>query len=198
MLLAAGFRTLEAATGAEAVALADEHLPDVVLMDIRLPDMDGTDAARMLAEQARTAAIPVVALTSLTLEDDTDWLRTAGFAGYLEKPIDVESFRTRCAATAAETADTVLAPASKSGAGTADTDRLRCHARGSTSSSIECERSTTNRGETGWNSIERLPSESGQPPYSWWRYSRVRPRRLPARKPRAAATSSSRRNARGS
>ena len=65
---------------------------DVVLMDLRLPDMDGTDAARMLAQQARTASIPVVALTSVTLEDDPGWLRTAGFAGYLEKPIDVERF----------------------------------------------------------------------------------------------------------
>ena len=45
VLRAAGFRTLEAATGAEAIALADEHLPDVILMDLRLPDMDGVDAA---------------------------------------------------------------------------------------------------------------------------------------------------------
>ena len=92
VLAAAGFRTLEATTGEAAVALADEHLPDVVLMDLRLPDMDGTDAARMLAEQARTASIRIVALTSVTLEDDPAWLRTAGFAGYLEKPIDIEAF----------------------------------------------------------------------------------------------------------
>ena len=92
VLVAAGFRALVATTGKEGVACADEHLPDVVLMDLRLPDMDGTDAARMLAEQARTASIPVVALTSVTLEDDPVWLRTAGFAGYLEKPIDVERF----------------------------------------------------------------------------------------------------------
>jgi len=92
VLAAAGFRTLEAATGEAAVALAGEHLPDVVLMDLRLPDMDGTDAARMLAQQARTASIPVVALTSVTLEDDPAWLRTACFAGYLAKPIDIEAF----------------------------------------------------------------------------------------------------------
>jgi hypothetical protein len=54
------------------------------------------------------------------------------------------------------------------------------------------------RGETGWSNIERLPSESGQPPYSWWRYSPARPRRSPVQKRRAAETSSSRRNARGS
>jgi two-component system, cell cycle response regulator DivK len=92
VLVAAGFRTLAATTGKEGVAFANERLPDVVLMDLRLPDMDGTDAARMLAQQARTASIPVVALTSVTLEDDPVWLRIAGFAGYLEKPIDVERF----------------------------------------------------------------------------------------------------------
>jgi two-component system cell cycle response regulator DivK len=92
ILVAAGFRTLVAATGEEAVAAAGEHLPDVILMDLRLPDMDGAEAAKVLARQARTSSIPVVALTSVTVEDDPVWLRTSGFAGYLEKPIDVERF----------------------------------------------------------------------------------------------------------
>jgi two-component system cell cycle response regulator DivK len=92
VLRAAAFRTLEAATGAEGIALAGEHLPDVVLMDLRLPDMDGTEAARRLAEGERTAAIPVVALTSLVLERDAAWLGATGFAGYLEKPIDIQQF----------------------------------------------------------------------------------------------------------
>jgi two-component system cell cycle response regulator DivK len=92
VLAAAGFRTLEAATGEAAMALADEHLPDVILMDLRLPDMDGTDAAGMLAGRSRTASIPVVALTSVSVEDDPAWLRAACFAGYLEKPIDIEEF----------------------------------------------------------------------------------------------------------
>ena len=61
-------------------------------MDLRLPDMDGTEAARALADGARTAAIPVVALSSLAFDADTAWLRDAGFAGYLEKPIDVLAF----------------------------------------------------------------------------------------------------------
>ena len=87
-----GFRTLEAESGGEGIALASEHLPDVILMDLRLPDMDGAEAARILADGARTAAIPVVALTAVAFEGDTAWLRRAGFAGYLEKPIDVESF----------------------------------------------------------------------------------------------------------
>ena len=92
VLVAAGFRTLEAVSGSEAVALAAQRLPDVILMDLRLPDFDGTEAARMLAGDARTASIPVVALTSVKLEEDSDWLLAAGFAGYIEKPIDVERF----------------------------------------------------------------------------------------------------------
>ena len=91
VLLAAGFRTLVARNGAEAVALGAEHLPDVILMDLRLPDMDGAEAARILADRARTAAIPVVALSAVAFEGDVAWLTDGGFAGYLEKPIDVES-----------------------------------------------------------------------------------------------------------
>jgi two-component system, cell cycle response regulator DivK len=92
VLVAAGFETLEAASGAEGIALADEQLPDVILMDLRLPDMDGTDAARTLADGTRTAAIPVVVFSSLALEVDAAWLLGAGFAGYLEKPIDIVEF----------------------------------------------------------------------------------------------------------
>jgi two-component system cell cycle response regulator DivK len=92
VLAAAGIRTVGAESGAEAIELAEEHRPDVILMDIRLPDMDGTDAARAIAAGARTASIPVVALTSLKLEDDSRWYLDAGFAGHLEKPIDVEAF----------------------------------------------------------------------------------------------------------
>jgi two-component system, cell cycle response regulator DivK len=91
VLVVAGFRTLTAGSGEEGVALAAEQLPDVILMDLRLPDMDGTDAARLLAREARTASIPVVALTSVALEEAA-WLADAGFAGYIEKPFDVETF----------------------------------------------------------------------------------------------------------
>ena len=92
VLVAAGFRTLVAGNGTEALALAAEHRPDVILMDLRLPDMDGTEAARILADGALTAAIPVVALSAVAFEGDTTWLTRAGFVGFLEKPIDVESF----------------------------------------------------------------------------------------------------------
>lgn len=92
VLRAAGFRTLEAANGAEGMALANEHLPSVILMDLRLPDMDGADAARKLANGPRTSAIPVVALSALALEEGVAWLLANGFAGHLEKPIDIEEF----------------------------------------------------------------------------------------------------------
>jgi len=89
VLRAAGLATLEAGSGEEAIALALEHRPDVILMDIRLPDMDGTDAARRLKADERTAGIPVVALTASTKREQ---LLTSGFDGYLEKPIDVRAF----------------------------------------------------------------------------------------------------------
>jgi two-component system cell cycle response regulator DivK len=87
-----GFRTLEASTGGESIEVAAAHLPDVILMDIRLPDMDGTDAARAIRSDPRTAAIPIVALTSLAMKGDRELLLASGFDGYLEKPISVSDF----------------------------------------------------------------------------------------------------------
>jgi two-component system cell cycle response regulator DivK len=92
VLRAAEFRTREAASATDGLALAAEHVPDVILMDVRLPDMSGTDAARKLAGDARTARIPVVALSALPFKGDDEWLVAAGFAGYIEKPIDVGRF----------------------------------------------------------------------------------------------------------
>lgn len=92
LLRASGFRTLEAESGAGGIALATERLPDVILMDLRLPDMQGTDAARALAGVAQTARIPIVVLSAVPFEGDGEWLLAAGFAGYLEKPIDVREF----------------------------------------------------------------------------------------------------------
>jgi two-component system cell cycle response regulator DivK len=103
VLQAAGLGTLEAASGAEGVAVAIDRDPDVILMDIRLPDMDGAEAMRRLKDDERTAAIPVVALTSLAMKGDREWLLSVGFDGYLEKPIDVRSFP-------AQVRDYVLAP----------------------------------------------------------------------------------------
>jgi two-component system cell cycle response regulator DivK len=92
VLRAAGLRTIEAASGSEAIALAAERLPDVILLDLRLQDMDGADVARTLRDEAGTARIPVVALSALRYADERDRLLAAGFAGYLGKPIDVDAF----------------------------------------------------------------------------------------------------------
>jgi len=88
----AGFRTLEAATASGGLALAAEHIPDVILMDIRLPDLDGTEAVRALKVDPTTAAIPVIALTSFAMKGDRERFLAAGFDGYLEKPIAVREF----------------------------------------------------------------------------------------------------------
>ncbi len=88
----AGFRTVQAGSGGEGVSLATEHLPDVILMDIRLPDMDGTAALRRLRADGRTAPIPVVALTSFAMKGDRERFLAEGFDGYLEKPISVTNF----------------------------------------------------------------------------------------------------------
>jgi two-component system cell cycle response regulator DivK len=92
VLRAAGFETLEAATGAEAITLAMEHVPDVVLMDLQLPDMNGRDALRELDRNEPTAQISVVALSAMPLEGTGGWLEEVGFAGSIEKPIRIATF----------------------------------------------------------------------------------------------------------
>ena len=92
VLRAAGLRTIETASGRETIALAAGRRPNVILLDLRLPDMDGMDVARRLQDGADTADIPIVALSALHAAGEGASLLTAGFAGYLEKPIDVSSF----------------------------------------------------------------------------------------------------------
>jgi two-component system, cell cycle response regulator DivK len=92
VLRAAGFRTLEAARGDEAIAVAVKHQPDVILLDLRLPDMHGTDVALGLRSGAGTARIPVVALSASPHAAGSARLLAAGLDGYLQKPIDVRAF----------------------------------------------------------------------------------------------------------
>ena len=89
VLVATGYRTLEATTGGEAVELATEHAPDLVLMDIQLPDLGGEQALGRLRENERTAAIPVLALTAQAMDGDRERFLAAGFDGYLSKPVNV-------------------------------------------------------------------------------------------------------------
>jgi two-component system cell cycle response regulator DivK len=84
-----GFRTLEATTARQGLDLAATEQPDLILMDIQLPDLDGVTALRRLRAGAQTAAIKVVALTAFAMKDDRDRFVSAGFDGYLSKPISV-------------------------------------------------------------------------------------------------------------
>jgi two-component system cell cycle response regulator DivK len=84
-----GFRTLEADNATEGIALAAAHQPNLVLMDIQLPDMDGVAALGRLKAEPTTTRIPVVALTAFAMKDDEARFMGAGFDGYLVKPINV-------------------------------------------------------------------------------------------------------------
>lgn len=89
VLSATGYRTLEATTGREAVELATEHTPDLVLMDIQMPDIDGVEALRMLRADARTASLRVLAVTAQAMQGDREQFLAEGFDGYLSKPVNV-------------------------------------------------------------------------------------------------------------
>jgi two-component system cell cycle response regulator DivK len=92
VLRVTGFRTIEAATAADCIALASQQQPDVILMDLRLPDLDGAEAAGRLRADPRTSGIPVLAVSALPLDADDDWLLDAGFAGFIVKPFDIDTF----------------------------------------------------------------------------------------------------------
>jgi two-component system, cell cycle response regulator DivK len=89
VLGATGYETLEAASGEAAVTVAAEQTPDLVLMDIQLPDIDGREALRRLRADERTAAVPVLAVTAQAMQGDRERFLAAGFDGYLSKPVDV-------------------------------------------------------------------------------------------------------------
>jgi two-component system cell cycle response regulator DivK len=89
VLQATGYRTLEAGSGEEAVALAASHGPALVLMDVQLPGIDGVEALRRLRRDERTEAIPVLALTAQAMHGDRERFLAAGFDGYISKPVDV-------------------------------------------------------------------------------------------------------------
>jgi two-component system, cell cycle response regulator DivK len=89
VLAFAGYEVLEARTAEAGIASAREHRPDLVLMDLQLPGIDGMQALRELKGDPRTAAVPVVAVTAFAMKDDRERGLRAGFDGYLEKPISV-------------------------------------------------------------------------------------------------------------
>jgi CheY-like chemotaxis protein len=89
VLQATGYTTLEATTGEDAVSLATEHQPALVLMDVQLPGIDGVEALARLRQDERTGSIPVLALTAQAMSGDRERFLDAGFDGYLSKPVDI-------------------------------------------------------------------------------------------------------------
>lgn len=87
-----GFTTLEAMNATDGLALAAAELPDLILMDIQLPDMSGIDALRLLRADARTAGIPVIAVTASVMDKEMGLITAAGFDACVAKPIRYVSF----------------------------------------------------------------------------------------------------------
>jgi CheY-like chemotaxis protein len=83
-----GFRVIEARDGEEGVSRAKEHLPDLILMDISIPKMDGWEATQRLKADGTTKKIPIIALTAHALEEDRQKAMLAGCDGYLAKPVE--------------------------------------------------------------------------------------------------------------
>jgi two-component system cell cycle response regulator DivK len=103
----AGHSTLQAETATRGIALAREHQPDVILMDIQLPDMDGLAATRLLKADPELRHLPVIAVTAFAMKDDEDAVRAAGCDGYVTKPLrykeflaEIEAVVTRCSRAA--------------------------------------------------------------------------------------------------
>jgi two-component system cell cycle response regulator DivK len=101
VLQASGFETLEATTAEDGIELALAREPSLVLMDVQLPGIDGVQALARLRSDARTASVPVLALTAQAMHGDRERFLGAGFDGYLSKPVDVMELisvvRTHCA-----------------------------------------------------------------------------------------------------
>ena len=87
-----GHETLEATTAEDGIVLAVERRPDLVLMDIQLPGMNGIDALRVLRGDPATAGIPVIAVTASVMQQDRKLILEAGFDSYLGKPLNLAEF----------------------------------------------------------------------------------------------------------
>ncbi len=83
-----GYEVVEAVDGAQAIALARSLLPDLILMDISIPKVDGWEATRILRADPTTTAIPIIALTAHALADDRERATAVGFSSYLAKPVE--------------------------------------------------------------------------------------------------------------
>jgi two-component system cell cycle response regulator DivK len=87
-----GYRTIEAMTGTEGVRLAREQHPDLVLMDIQLPDIDGIEALAQIRADPAIAKTPVIAVSASVMPDEQQKIASSGFDAYITKPINVKGF----------------------------------------------------------------------------------------------------------
>jgi two-component system, cell cycle response regulator DivK len=92
LLVAHGYDTLQSKTGTEALALARQHHPDLILMDIQLPEVSGLQVTKWLKEDKNLRAIPVIAVTAFAMKGDEEKIREGGCEAYIAKPISVISF----------------------------------------------------------------------------------------------------------
>ena len=92
ILRAKGYAVLEAVNGLDGVRLAHAHVPDLVLMDIQLPDIDGIAALRLIRAEAALDAVPVIAVSASVMPDDQHKIVTSGFDAFITKPINLKQF----------------------------------------------------------------------------------------------------------
>jgi two-component system cell cycle response regulator DivK len=92
LLEAHGYRTVQTRNGMEAVGLARDHRPDLILMDIQLPEVSGLQVTQWLKEDAELRDIPVIAVTAFAMKGDEEKIRQGGCEAYLSKPISVAKF----------------------------------------------------------------------------------------------------------
>ncbi|HMN71451.1 MAG TPA: response regulator [Rhodoblastus sp.] len=92
LLEAHGYRTLQARNGVEAVELARLHLPNLILMDIQLPEVSGLQVTQWIKDDESLRSIPVVAITAFAMKGDEEKIRQGGCEAYLSKPISVVKF----------------------------------------------------------------------------------------------------------
>ena len=92
LLDAHGFRTIQTRSGLDALALARLHRPDVILMDIQLPEVSGLEVTKWLKDDDTLCHIPVIAVTAFAMKGDEDRIRSGGCQAYISKPISVMTF----------------------------------------------------------------------------------------------------------
>lgn len=92
LLEAHGYDTLQSRDGMEALTIAREEMPDLILMDIQLPEVSGLEVTKWIKEDEKLRAIPVVAVTAFAMKGDEEKIREGGCEAYVAKPISVENF----------------------------------------------------------------------------------------------------------